>query len=204
MSSKGEITCNCQLGNECEGNFSHPSMVCCSYSNDPQTKVIWDMKKQIEVLNRLIKCRGEEIAKSHIDIINMTQENEGLKEENNNLENMLGESYSKHDVFDMTQEIEKLKGELSESQQEAEGFRNEYPKLKKENEELKEKESVVDEVFEGLKKNEKEYIHRNNILQRENEKLKETLTKVDSLVSPVLFGEGDSCGCGLTDNCDCD
>ena len=52
MSSKGEITCNCQLGNECEGNFSHPSMVCCSYSNDPQTKVIWDMKKEMDELKK--------------------------------------------------------------------------------------------------------------------------------------------------------
>ena len=52
-------------------------------------------------------------------------------------------------------------------------LKEENEKLTKENKKLKEKESVVDEVFEGLKKNEKEYIHRNNILQRENEKLKE-------------------------------
>ena len=63
MSSKGEITCNCQLGNECEGNFSHPSMVCCSYSNDPQTKVIWDMKKQIEVLKEQKKAYEDTIEK---------------------------------------------------------------------------------------------------------------------------------------------
>ena len=42
-----------------------------------------------------------------------------------------------------------------------------------ENKKLKQKGDVADEVFEGLKKNEKEYIHRNNILQRENERLKE-------------------------------
>ena len=69
MSSKGEITCNCQLGNECEGNFSHPSMVCCSYSNDPQTKVIWDMKKQIEVL----KKQNEEL-KEDISVLNDDKE----------------------------------------------------------------------------------------------------------------------------------
>tara|TARA_R110000803_G_scaffold11227_4_gene33716 strand:- start:469 stop:813 length:345 start_codon:yes stop_codon:yes gene_type:complete len=54
---KGEITCSCQLGFKCEGNFSHPSMICCSYSSDPQTKIIWDYKKQNEEL------------KQHLDII---------------------------------------------------------------------------------------------------------------------------------------
>ena len=51
---KGEITCSCQLGFKCEGNFSHPSMICCSYSSDPQTKIIWDYKKQIKELKDLL------------------------------------------------------------------------------------------------------------------------------------------------------
>tara|TARA_R110000823_G_C15658033_1_gene471724 strand:+ start:129 stop:554 length:426 start_codon:yes stop_codon:yes gene_type:complete len=65
-------------------------------------------------------------------------------------------------------------------------------KLKEANEEIekmKRKDDVSDEVFEGHKKNEKEYIHRNNILQKRNEELEDnfkcfppwTRTQADSI-----------------------
>ena len=45
---KGEITCDCQLGNECEGCPN--GELCCSYKGDPQTKIIWDLKEEIKKL----------------------------------------------------------------------------------------------------------------------------------------------------------
>jgi len=45
------------------------------------------------------------------DVADMKDEIKELKAENEDLQNMLGESYSKHDVADMKQEIEELKAE---------------------------------------------------------------------------------------------
>lgn len=146
MKSKGEITCACQVGDKCEGNFSHPSMVCCSYSNDPQTKVIWDMKAELKSLHKKL-----DLQIGSNNPLNLKDKGFGFHSS--------GSPRSKpyHEI--LSESFKKLK--------------EDNEKLTKENKKLKEKESVVDEVFEGLKKNEKEYIHRNNILQRENEKLKE-------------------------------
>tara|TARA_R110001599_G_scaffold44514_5_gene132536 strand:- start:1799 stop:2266 length:468 start_codon:yes stop_codon:yes gene_type:complete len=44
-----EITCDCQVGGQCEGGLCS-SLPCCSYNRDPQTKVIWDLKAKIEEL----------------------------------------------------------------------------------------------------------------------------------------------------------
>ena len=86
---KGEITCACQLGGECEGNFSHPSMVCCSYSSDPQTKVIWDLKEKNEKLKKegrrvraeLELRKGMGSDKQEKEIEKLKEENDKLKEE---------------------------------------------------------------------------------------------------------------------------
>jgi hypothetical protein len=79
---KGEITCACQLGGECEGNFSHPSMVCCSYSSDPQTKVIWDLKEEIKKL--------KEEAEGTLVLVQLLQK---MKEENDEMnEELWGEA----------------------------------------------------------------------------------------------------------------
>ena len=80
---KGEITCACQLGEECEGNFSHPSMVCCSYSSDPQTKVIWDLKEKNEKLKREgRRVRAELELRKGMGSDKQEKEIEKLKEEN--------------------------------------------------------------------------------------------------------------------------
>ena len=80
---KGEITCACQLGGECEGNFSHPSMVCCSYSSDPQTKVIWDLKEKNEKLKREgRRVRAELELRKGMGSDKQEKEIEKLKEEN--------------------------------------------------------------------------------------------------------------------------
>ena len=81
----------------------------------------------------------------------------------------------KEDKFNYNVFVEEKKNMvilMEEQKKQNEQLEEENEILKQQIEKLKEKESVVDEVFEGLKKNEKEYIHRNNILQRENEKLK--------------------------------
>mgnify|MGYP007009406925 CR=1 FL=1 len=60
---KGEITCDCQLGNPCEGGhqIAPNGELCCSYAGDPQTKIIWDQKiankklKEIEAENVKLK-----------------------------------------------------------------------------------------------------------------------------------------------------
>jgi seryl-tRNA synthetase len=107
----------------------------------------------------------------------------------------------------------------------------ENKKLKKENEKLKQKEQMADELFSHLKQNEKEYIHRNNILQKENEELKtrkvnvrhhlecvelshgdiewpdkETIDEytTDEELRKSLYEDFNLNGCGLTDNCYCD
>lgn len=109
------------------------------------------------------------------EIASLKKENEELKKDREELF-----VYKEADTI-MTHEIEDLHEEIKV---------------------LKQKESVVDEVFEGLKKNEKEYIHRNNILQRENDKMKQELILLRGCVYGDEDYEGLKCGCGLTDNCD--
>mgnify|MGYP003645720901 CR=1 FL=1 len=94
---KGEITCACQLGEECEGNFSHPSMVCCSYSSDPQTKIIWDLKAENEELKggiqNIIDVKDEEIKSLDDKLVVVKAENVKLKLENDEMnEELWGEA----------------------------------------------------------------------------------------------------------------
>ena len=49
-----EITCDCQVGGQCEGGLCS-SLPCCSYNRDPQTKVIWDLKAKIEDLEEQVE-----------------------------------------------------------------------------------------------------------------------------------------------------
>tara|TARA_R110000851_G_scaffold1550_2_gene5742 strand:+ start:2276 stop:2893 length:618 start_codon:yes stop_codon:yes gene_type:complete len=79
-------------------------------------------------------------------------------------------------ICDLFKQVRDLKAQLKFEEEQStitihqnQSLLNENGELKAENEKMKQKESVCDEVFEGLKKNEKEYIHRNNILQKKNE-----------------------------------
>jgi len=48
----------------------------------------------------------EQSEETFMKVHNLEEENKKLKEENENLENMLGESYSKHDIADLKAKLE--------------------------------------------------------------------------------------------------
>ena len=230
------------------GNNLSKQVVSMKINEKVREELIVNMKTEIASLNRLVKCRGEEIAKSHIDIINMTQEieelkkglskeeldetakvicnlldsskklkeeNEELKKENeemiavhNKFKELLHKETSLDDMFidslmdkaygdneflsEKEEEIDQLKEKVDTLEQQTEGFRVEYPKLEKEIDQLKDEREVNLLSIKKLKM-EKEMLvklskDKLNEKREQIEKLKETLTKVDSLVSPVLFG----------------
>ena len=79
---KGEITCDCQLGNPCEGakpeQIAPNGELCCSYDGDIQTKIIWDLKQEIQELKTLlIKVPKGSMNYSYMK--NLEEETEKLK-----------------------------------------------------------------------------------------------------------------------------
>tara|TARA_R100001015_G_C4624524_1_gene182722 strand:- start:43 stop:1320 length:1278 start_codon:yes stop_codon:yes gene_type:complete len=122
---------------------------------------------------------------SQID--NLTEIIEKLKEENEKLENMIGDSYSKHDIAHLTEENEKLKKEnekLEEGMNIMGGLQKgidiDNKKLKEENKKLKEERQesmtilqeancdIIGDIKKGLTREK---------LKKENKKLKEDLVK---------------------------
>ncbi len=114
------------------------------------------------------------------DYHKLLKEHEKLKEEVKSRKSLC-------DHFEMLnkknyEEKEKLKGELYEAEQEAEGFRNEYPKLKEENEKLKKENKKIkraNEINAELHDTNEKVIEEQI---KENEKLKEELKKRGNVV----------------------
>jgi len=161
---------------------------------------ILDLTKEIEGHKKgLSKEELDETAKVICNLLDtskkLKEENEKLKEDaRTNLDYSL--KYEKEgvkkdeEISQLKKEIEELKkenGEIMDSLDTAIENRD-----NEENEELKNKIKKLDDELTQAHVDWKEEGERrlfeNINLKKENEKLKETLTKVDSLVSPVLFG----------------
>jgi len=176
------------------GNNLSKEVVSMKINEKVREELIVNMKTEIASLNKLIKCRGEEIAKSHIDIINMTQENEELKKQIEDLNEHRADHLSCVDI--LLKENQELKAELKVVR-EVEinglcGYKTQIDELKAENEKLKEqlaedkefKEDLASALWDAgynptdqIDTNVERLIENCEKLKKENEELKKGLSK---------------------------
>ena len=166
----------------------------------PQQEILF-LKQQL-ASSHMIRDEQEKTIEKYREVQGENErlydENEQLKDEKLELENMLGESYSKHDVSDMEMEIERLQEEniqLKQSIVESmTKFVEETDKLKEEVEGLREKlDKGTEEHMKDTKKLnefvEKNYVPKKQIekLKEEIEQLKDQLTKQHEYVDTMEY-----------------
>lgn len=127
----------------------------------------------------------------------LKDEIEEMKEENNNLENMLGESYSKHDIADMEYEIEELVKkyndvkEMNELHDELNRKKDQViEEYKEKNQKLQMRISVNDytnkEENKKLKQQNEELKEQNEKLKKQHEKFRITIINRNDELSKIV------------------